>query len=119
MNKQADIEITQLTDEDLNEPLTYPVEAFVSREYAAAEDELLWGKIWQMAGRLEDLPEVGSFFTYNIKDESIIVIRTDSDTIKAFYNVCPHRGRQLIDTPDDKNCVVGRKKNFVCGLAME
>ncbi len=116
MNKQADIQVTDLTDADLNEPLTYPVDAFVSREYAAQEDERLWSKVWQMAGRLEDIPEVGDFFTYNILDESIIVIRTAPDTIKAFYNVCPHRGRQLVNTPDDQNSVRGKKKNFVCGF---
>ncbi len=116
MNKQAEIDVKQLTDEDLNEPLTYPVDAFVSREYAEAEDELLWGRVWQMAGRLEDIPEVGMFLTYNILDESIIIIRTAPDTLKAYYNVCPHRGRQLINTPDDVNGVKGRRKSFVCGF---
>ncbi len=116
MNEQTKIDAKELTDEDLNEPLTYPVEAFISREYARAEDELLWGKVWQMAGRLEDIPEVGMFFTYNIVDESIIIIRTAPDTIKAYYNVCPHRGRQLVNTPEDVNGVRGRKKNFICGF---
>ncbi len=106
----------ELTDEDLAEPLTYPVEAFVSREYALAEHEELWPKVWQMAGRLEDIPEPGMFFTYNIGDESIIVIRLSEDTLKAYYNVCPHRGRQLVNTPDDVNSVRGRRKNFVCGF---
>ena len=116
MNKKADIEVKQLTDDDLNDPLTYPVDAFVSPEYARAEQELLWPKVWQMAGRIEDLPEVGSFFTYNIGEESIIIIRTEPEIFKAYYNVCPHRGRQLVDTPDDVNMVKGRKKNFVCGF---
>ena len=48
MNKPLNISV-----EDLSEPLTYPVEAFISREYAEAEKDLLWPKIWQMAGRLE------------------------------------------------------------------
>ena len=106
----------ELTDEDLNEPLTYPVDAFLSPEYAAAEKEKLWPRVWQMAGRVEDIPEVGDFFTYNICDESIIIIRDTPDTLKAFYNVCPHRGRQLVSVPDNVNSVRGRKKNFVCGF---
>jgi len=108
--------LVELSDEDLGEPLTYPVDAFVSREYAKDEKELLWPKVWQMAGRLEDITEIGSFLTYNVADDSIIVLRTDEDTLKAFHNVCPHRGRQLINTPDDVNSVTGRKKNFVCGF---
>lgn len=106
----------ELTDADLGEPLTYPVEAFISPEYAEAEKDLLWPKVWQMAGRVEDIPEVGDFFTYNICDESFIIIRSAEDTIRAFYNVCPHRGRQLVNTPDDVNSVRGRKNNFVCGF---
>lgn len=105
-----------ITAEDLAEPLTYPVEAFLSPEYAKAERELLWPKVWQMAGRLEDIPEVGNYFTYNILDESIIVVRTAPDTLNAFYNVCPHRGRQLVNTPDNVNGVRGKKQRFVCGF---
>lgn len=111
MNKPVNISV-----EDLAEPLTYPVEAFISPEYAKAEREKLWPKIWQMAGRLEEIPKVGDFFTYNILDESIIIVRAAADKIKAFYNVCPHRGRQLINTPDDVNCVTGSKNSFVCGF---
>ncbi len=33
-----------LTDQHLDEPLTYPVDAFISRKYAAAEGELLWSR---------------------------------------------------------------------------
>ncbi len=116
MNKREEIEAGGISIEDLAEPLTYPVDAFTCPEYARAERDLLWPKIWQMAGRLEDLPEVGSFFTYNIGDESIIIVRSAPDQIKALYNVCPHRGRQLINTPDDVNQVRGRKPNFICGF---
>ena len=102
--------------EDLTEPLTYPVEAFISREYAKAEKDKLWPKIWQMAGRLEEIPEVGNFITYEIDDDSIIVVRTGPDTIKAHHNVCPHRGRRLIDTPKGCNNASGKKQKFVCGF---
>ena len=50
----------EITVEDLAEPLTYPVDAFVSPEYARAERDRLWPRVWQMAGRLEDIPEPGS-----------------------------------------------------------
>lgn len=116
MRIPTDLEHGELTDEDLAEPLTYPVDAFISPEYAKAEKDLLWPKVWQMAARLEDIPQIGDFITYNIGDESFVIIRSAEDTIRAFYNVCPHRGRQLVNTPDDVNCVKGRKKNFVCGF---
>lgn len=116
MSNQSDIPVKELRDEDLAEPLTYSVEPFLSRDYAEQEKERLWPKVWNMAARLEDIPEVGDFITYNIADDSIVIIRIAEDELRAYHNVCPHRGRQLVNTPDDVNCVKGRKKNFVCGF---
>jgi len=116
MSNQNDIPVKELRDEDLAEPLTYSVEPFLSRDYAEKEKDLLWPKVWNMAARLEDIPEVGDFITYNIADDSIVIIRIAEDELRAYHNVCPHRGRQLVNTPDDVNCVKGRKKNFVCGF---
>lgn len=89
-------EITPLISDDLSEALTYPAEAFISREYAEAEPERLWSKVWQQAGRVEELAEVGSYITYNICHDSILIVRDTPDTLKAFHNVCPHRGRRLV-----------------------
>ncbi|MDE2042312.1 MAG: aromatic ring-hydroxylating dioxygenase subunit alpha, partial [Alphaproteobacteria bacterium] len=83
---------------------------------ARAEKERLWPKVWQMAGRMEDIPHVGDYFTYDICDDSIIIVRTAPDTIKAFYNVCAHRGRQLIDVPAGQNGARGNAVNFTCAF---
>jgi phenylpropionate dioxygenase-like ring-hydroxylating dioxygenase large terminal subunit len=102
--------------DDLSEPLVLPVEAYISPEYARAESEKLWTKVWQHAGRVEEIAEVGSYITYDIMGDSILIVRAAPDVIKAFHNVCPHRGRQLVDA----NCggghsACGKKKRFVCG----
>ena len=89
--------------EDLAEPVTYPVEAFLSPDYARAEADKLWAKVWQMAGRVEEVPEIGNFITYDIGDDSILVVRSSAETLKAYHNVCPHRGRRLVDTRADEN----------------
>jgi phenylpropionate dioxygenase-like ring-hydroxylating dioxygenase large terminal subunit len=78
-------------------PMVIPVEAYVSKAYARAEGERLWGKAWQAACRVEEIPKVGDYVTYDILDESVIVVRTAADTIQAFYNVCQHRGRRLTE----------------------
>jgi nitrite reductase/ring-hydroxylating ferredoxin subunit len=88
-------------------PVVIPIEAYVSPDYARAENERLWGKVWQVACREEDLKKVGDYYTYDILDESIIVVRTAPDTISAYYNVCLHRGRRLT-----KGC--GNTKKFHC-----
>jgi len=51
MNQKADIIL-----EDLSQPLTFPADAYISREYAEAEAEKLWAKVWQHAGRVEEIP---------------------------------------------------------------
>ena len=118
MNKPVNISPgdVALTEDDLAKPLTYPVDAFLSSDYAAAEKRLLWPKVWQVAGRVEEIPEVGNFITYEIGDDSIIVLRSAPDQIRAFHNVCPHRGRRLVDTPCDRNGACGSKRRFVCGF---
>jgi phenylpropionate dioxygenase-like ring-hydroxylating dioxygenase large terminal subunit len=110
--------LKNVTVEDLDQeqPVTYPTEAFLSPAYARAERERLWPKVWQMAGRVEELPEVGSFITYEILDDSILIIRTAKDQLKAFHNVCSHRGRRLVSTPPGENRACGKKQRFVCGF---
>jgi len=107
---------TATTAEDLSDAVTYGVEAYVSEQYARAERDQLWRKVWQQVGRVEEVPEVGSFLTYDILDDSILIVRTAPDRFKAFYNVCSHRGRRLVDTPPGAKRACGKRDNFVCGF---
>ena len=63
------------------EPVTIGVEAYISEEYARAERDKLWRKVWQQVGRVEEIPEVGSYLTYDILDDSIIVVRTGPERV--------------------------------------
>lgn len=112
--KQAPTETPTTTD--VPRAARIPVEAYISEDYARAERDRLWRKVWLQAGRVEDLAEVGSYITYEILDDSVLIIRTADDTIKAFHNVCSHRGRRLVDTPEGQRNARGRKMNFVCGF---
>ena len=56
-----------------------PKEAYISREFAALEAQRVWPRTWQVACREEEIPKVGDFVTYNILDESIIVVRAAAD----------------------------------------
>jgi phenylpropionate dioxygenase-like ring-hydroxylating dioxygenase large terminal subunit len=74
-----------------------PVDAYVSKDIVQLEKQKLWPKVWLIACREEELKKVGDYVTFDIADESILVLRTSPDEIKAFYNVCQHRGRRLKD----------------------
>jgi phenylpropionate dioxygenase-like ring-hydroxylating dioxygenase large terminal subunit len=77
------------------QPVIAPVAPYISPDYARAESDKLWAQVWQIACRAEELPKVGDYVTYDIMDESIIVVRTAPAQISAYYNVCQHRGRRL------------------------
>jgi phenylpropionate dioxygenase-like ring-hydroxylating dioxygenase large terminal subunit len=66
-------------------------------EFHRLEMERLWPHVWQVACREEEIPNVGDYVNYEIGQESILVVRNAPGSIKAFYNVCPHRGRRLRD----------------------
>jgi nitrite reductase/ring-hydroxylating ferredoxin subunit len=91
----------------VEKPVLIPIEAYVSETYAREENEKLWPKVWQIACREEELKKVGDYVTYEILDESIIVVRSASDKISAYYNACKHRGRRLTE-----GC--GHTKQFFC-----
>jgi phenylpropionate dioxygenase-like ring-hydroxylating dioxygenase large terminal subunit len=102
--------------EDMSEAVTYGVEAYLSAEYARAEGDRLWAKVWQHAGRVEEIPKVGDFLTYDILDDSILIVRTAPDTIKAYHNVCSHRGRRLVSAAQGAHSACGHKEQFICGF---
>ena len=70
-------------------------ERYFSPEWHAREVEKIWRRTWQFACRVEELPNVGDQIVYDIVDDSILVVRTADDTIKAYVNSCLHRGTML------------------------
>lgn len=88
-------------------PVLISTEAYLSADYARAERDALWRKVWQMACREEEIPNVGDYVTYDVLDDSIIVTRIAPDRIVAYHNACLHRGRRLTE-----GC--GHAKRFAC-----
>lgn len=84
-----------------------PRDRYVAADMSLREKERLWPRIWHIVCREEEVAGVGDFVTYELFDESIVVIRTN-ERIKAYYNVCQHRGRRLMDKPS------GNQRFFYC-----
>ena len=72
-----------------------PGARYYSREFFDLEMEKLWPRVWQIACREEEIPNPGDFLEYTIGDQSIFVVRRDEETIRAYFNACPHRGTRL------------------------
>jgi nitrite reductase/ring-hydroxylating ferredoxin subunit len=116
MSEVATIEPPVRRTEDALRPVIIPVDAYVSDAYARAERDKLWRKVWLQAGRVEDIPEPGNFITYDIVDDSVLVVRRADGEIAAYNNVCTHRGRRLVDTPSGKRNARGKQSSFTCGF---
>ena len=86
-----------LTSVLIGEDNTVPRERYTSPEFAELEFERLWSRVWQVACREEEIAEVGDFCEYLIGDQSILVVRSDPGTVRAFHNTCLHRGTRLAD----------------------
>lgn len=89
---------------DHRDPSTQPVlrgdpitgERYWSRDWMEKEWDRVWTRIWHLAGRTADIPEPGDFLVHNIRHESVLVVRQKDGGIRAFYNVCQHRGNRLV-----------------------
>ena len=72
-----------------------PRARYTDAAFAALEFDRLWSRVWQVACREEEVAEVGAFCEYLIGDQSILVVRSEPEAIRAFHNSCLHRGTRL------------------------
>lgn len=87
----AESDVDFLGDADLG------VEAYTSRDFHRREVARVWGRCWQMACREDLLGKPGDFVTYDIVDDSAIIVRDRDGALRAFVNSCPHRGTRICD----------------------
>lgn len=69
---------------------------FSSPAFMAREWSLLWRKVWNPGPRVEELQQSGDFVTHTLGKESFLFTLDGDGVIRGFYNVCQHRGNQLV-----------------------
>lgn len=83
-----------------------PQRYFISAEIFAQEQKQIFSTLWVLVGHQSELPNPGDYFVAEVTGESLIVIRSSStngdvdgegSAIRAFYNVCRHRGTRLCE----------------------
>jgi len=85
-----------------------PVEAYTSPEWFEREQDLLFGRVWQLGGFVEDIAESGDLITVQAGRNPLFVARQPDGELRAFHNICRHRGTQLLPT-------IGKsKKSIIC-----
>src|SRR5438552_3748797 len=69
---------------------------YFNRELFAIEQEELFRRYWQIACHISDLPEPGDWFSFDIVGERAIIVRGKDGLVRAFHNVCRHRGSRIV-----------------------
>jgi phenylpropionate dioxygenase-like ring-hydroxylating dioxygenase large terminal subunit len=95
-------------------PVSY--EDSISPEYYERERDAIFGRTWLNVGRVEQLSKRGSFFTKELDAArtSVIVVRGMDDEVRAFHNICRHRGNKLVWTDYPREETNGVCRNFTC-----
>jgi phenylpropionate dioxygenase-like ring-hydroxylating dioxygenase large terminal subunit len=81
---------------------------YTSPEFFEREFEHMWTKVWLLLGREDEIPDAGDWQMEEVGPESIIMVRQADGGIRAFYNVCQHRGNRLVFAEK------GHVRRFVC-----
>jgi phenylpropionate dioxygenase-like ring-hydroxylating dioxygenase large terminal subunit len=95
-------------------PVSY--EDSISPEFYELEREAVFKRAWLNVGRTDLLPRSGSYFTKElaVANTSIVVVRDMEGQIRAFHNICRHRGNKLVWTDYPREETSGTCRQFVC-----
>ncbi len=82
--------------EALEAGYTLPARWYTSTDIFRLEQRRIFRRSWQYTGLTEQVSQPGDFFTYQTGDLSFIILRDEEEQLRAFVNVCRHRGSQLV-----------------------
>src|SRR5579862_3701429 len=79
------------------DPVTIPVSRYIDPAFAALEMERLWPRVWQVACSVDHVAQPGDVYEYRCGPYSTLIVRGSDGELRAFQNVCRHRGSALCD----------------------
>lgn len=87
-----------------------PAKAYYDAEYFELERKAVFLRGWLQIGHVCEVPEPGNFIRREVEvaNASLLIVRGKDGQIRAFHNVCSHRGTQLVEADS------GRQSNFSC-----
>ncbi|WP_170423688.1 aromatic ring-hydroxylating oxygenase subunit alpha [Ruegeria arenilitoris] len=74
-----------------------PPEAYTSEEWLAQENKNLFSRSWAFAGTEAKVANAGDYITATAGHFNLVVIRGSDRELRAFHNICRHRGTELLD----------------------
>lgn len=94
-------------DPDITQAWTLPAQANIDPEVFAQEKQRIFGRTWQLVGHRRQVENPGDYFTAQVVEEPLLVVRGADGQLRAFFNVCRHRAG-----PAAQGC--GSRKLFRC-----
>lgn len=85
------------TQQPLERARTLPAPCYHAESIHALEQEALFARHWLAVAREQDLTDAGHFVTRDIGRERVLVVRGHDGCLRAFFNVCRHRGSRLVE----------------------
>jgi carnitine monooxygenase subunit len=85
---------------DNTDPLdgwSLPAWTYSDPDFFAAEKERVFAPSWQVVCHVSDIPQTGDWHTLEYLGESVMVVRQRDGSVRAFTNVCRHRGSRIVD----------------------
>lgn len=73
-----------------------PAWAYTSPDHLELEKDVLFRRHWQLAGHAANIPDPGDFFCFDLVGERAVIIRGHDGEVRAFHNVCRHRGSRVV-----------------------
>jgi len=83
-------------DRDPEQSYTIPARCYLDADTYAREQEAIFYRNWWYAGHQSQLQQPGCYLTVDVCGQNIIVIRDRGGDLNAYYNVCQHRGHELL-----------------------
>jgi phenylpropionate dioxygenase-like ring-hydroxylating dioxygenase large terminal subunit len=83
-------------DWSINDRRGLPAWAYHDPRLFEIEKARLFRRHWQIVGHVSDIPEPGDWVTLDIADERAVVIRGHDGVVRAFHNICRHRGTRVV-----------------------
>jgi phenylpropionate dioxygenase-like ring-hydroxylating dioxygenase large terminal subunit len=94
-------------EQPVEEALTLPPSVYTSASVYEIEKRTIFSKEWLMVGRMEQIPNVGDFFTYDLFGHKLLIVRAAAEDVRCFSRVCLHRSALIAE--GSGNC-----QSFVC-----
>ena len=95
-NQLLDPKIYDSTRLGVMESETLPASVYTSEEIYTREVEQIFNKDWYVVGDATRIPKPGDFFTVDYFGKSIIIVRGEDGSVRAFLNACRHRGTAIV-----------------------